>query len=164
MIRQVDPTDLSAVTDIYNYYVANTVVSLEETPRSLKQIEQRLQKVASAGLPWLVAEEKQEILGYAYAVPWNTREAYRHTAEVSVYLSPSHTGKGIGSLLYEALFTALKAQSFHVVIGGITLPNPASTQLHEKFGMTKTAHFTEVGYKFGAWHDVGYWQINLDAH
>lgn len=163
MIRQILPADLNTVNEIYNYYVTNTVVSLEENPPTLKQIEHRLGKVTSAGLPWLVAEEKNEILGYAYASTWNTREAYKHTAEVSVYLSPSHTGKGIGSLLYEALFADLKALSFHVLIGGITVPNPASTKLHEKFGMTKVAHFGEVGYKFGAWHDVGYWQINLNA-
>ena len=75
MIRQILPADLNAVNEIYNYYVTNTVVSLEENPPTLKQIEHRLGKVTSAGLPWLVAEEKNEILGYAYASTWNTREA-----------------------------------------------------------------------------------------
>ncbi len=162
MIRPIDPTDFKAIADIYNYYIANTVISFEEAPLSLTQVEQRVEKVTSTGLPWLVAEERKEILGYAYAGPWNTRGAYKHTAEVSVYLSPTHVAKGIGTLLYEALFKRLNELSFHVVIGGVTLPNPASSRLHEKLGMTKTAHFSEVGYKFGAWHDVGYWQVTLD--
>ena len=163
MIRPIDPNDLKAVADIYNYYIANSVISFEEAPLSMEQIEQRVEKITSIGLPWFVIEENNEILGYAYAGSWNTREAYKYTVEVSVYLSPQHRAKGIGTLLYQALFKRLRELSFHVVIGGITLPNPASSRLHEKFGMTKTAHFSEVGYKFGTWHDVGYWQVTLDT-
>jgi L-amino acid N-acyltransferase YncA len=162
MIRPIEPDDLNAVADIYNYYIANTVISFEEAPLSREQIEQRVKKITSAGLPWFIVEENKEILGYAYADHWNKRRAYRNTVEVSVYLSPKYCAKGLGTLLYQALFKRLKELSFHVVIGGVTLPNPASCRLHEKFGMTKIAHFSEVGYKFGAWHDVGYWQVTLD--
>ena len=67
-------------------------------------------------------------------------------------------GRGAGSGLYHALFSALKESSVHIVIGGIALPNEASVALHEKMGMKKVAHFNEVGFKFGEWIDVGYWQ------
>jgi len=108
-----------------------------------------------------VVEEDGLVCGYAYATQWNKRAAYRKTAEVSVYLSHLATGKGLGSRLYEALFTQLREKQLHIVIGGVTLPNPASIALHEKFGMKKVAHFEQVGYKFGQWLDVGYWQVSL---
>ncbi|PID45615.1 MAG: hypothetical protein CSB47_08185 [Proteobacteria bacterium] len=84
------------------------------------------------------------------------------TVEVSIYLSHQITSRGLGTQLYNALFSSLREKSVHIVIGGITLPNAASIALHEKFGMEKVAHFKEVGYKFGKWLDVGYWQVKLD--
>jgi phosphinothricin acetyltransferase len=70
-------------------------------------------------------------------------------------------GKGLGTALYQALFTQLKDDGYHAAIAGITLPNPASINLHEKLGLRKVGHFKQVGYKFGRWLDVGYWQSNL---
>ena len=86
-----------------------------------------------------------------------------HTVESTVYLSRLSISKGWGTKLYTALFTELKKMSIHVVIGGITLPNEASIGLHENFGMQKVAHFKEVGYKGGKWHDGGDWQVELNA-
>jgi phosphinothricin acetyltransferase len=108
-----------------------------------------------------VAEIQNEVAGYAYASQWRSRSAYRYTAESTVYLDPVHTGKGIGNALYKDLIERLKAMGIHVVMGVITLPNPPSIALHEKLGFKKAAHFVEVGYKFGRWLDVGYWQLNL---
>ena len=76
----------------------------------------------------------------------------------AVYLAPDLVGRGLGTKLYEVLLAQLKEKGFHAVIGGIALPNPASIALHEKFGMKKVAHFKEVGFKFGKWIDVGYWE------
>jgi L-amino acid N-acyltransferase YncA len=89
------------------------------------------------------------------------RCAYRYSVESTVYLDPSFTGKGVGTRLYERLLASLRASGIHVVIGGIALPNPRSVAFHEKFGLTKAAHFNEVGFKFGEWIDVGYWQARL---
>jgi L-amino acid N-acyltransferase YncA len=97
-------------------------------------------------------------MGYAYAQPWKGRSAYRYSVEVSVYLDHQITQQGIGSRLYGELFQILAERGFHAVIGGVTLPNPVSVRLHEKFGFEKVAHFKEVGYKFGKWIDVGYWE------
>jgi L-amino acid N-acyltransferase YncA len=82
----------------------------------------------------------------------------RFSAEVTVYVEPGHARRGIGSKLYTRLFPILQTRGIHAVIGGIALPNEASVALHEKFGMRKVAHFTEVGFKFDRWIDVGYWQ------
>lgn len=162
MIRPVTPADLPALAAIYNHYILNTIISFEEQPVSAEELGSRVAKVHSAGLPWLVAEDNGELLGYAYAGPWHARSAYRHTVEISVYLADLHCGKGWGTELYEALFVILRKLPVHTVIGGIALPNAASIALHEKFGMQQAAHYRETGYKFGQWIDVGYWQVMLD--
>jgi phosphinothricin acetyltransferase len=161
MIHPITPNDIEAVTAIYNYYITNTIVSFEEESISTNEMNQRVHSVLSSGFPWLVAEQADEIIGYAYANRWNVRTAYKYSAEVTVYLSNLNTLNGWGTKLYDELFTELKAMSIHTVIGGISLPNPASVALHEKCGMTKVAHYKEVGYKFNKWIDVGYWQGEL---
>jgi len=163
MIRAATESDVQVISDIYNYYIANTVVTFEELPVSQNDILERIKKITDSSLPWLVAEDAGAVIGYAYAGKWNVRSAYRHTVESTVYLSHSTVAKGWGTKLYTALFDTLRQKSIHTVIGGITIPNPASIALHEKFGMKKVAHFSEVGHKFGKWLDVGYWQTELKA-
>lgn len=161
MIRDAKRQDASEIANIYNYYVTNTVVTFEEAPVSVADMSQRIQETLTIGLPWLVAENDNEIVGYAYASKWKGRCAYRYSVEVTVYLSHLATSQGWGSQLYQQLFKQLKQTSVHAAIGGIALPNDASIALHEKFGMKKVAHFEEVGFKFNQWVDVGYWQIKL---
>jgi len=159
MIRFINKQDTEKVTEIYNYYIAETVITFEEEQVSFDDMSSRIEKIAMDDLPWLVAEDDNgTIIGYAYASKWRERFSYRFSVEVTVYLAAEVTQRGVGSQLYQRLFTELKALSIHSVIGGITIPNEASIALHEKFGMTKVAHFTEIGYKFKQWLDVGYWQ------
>lgn len=161
-IRPVTDQDLDAIVAIYNYYIEETVISYEEKALSRKEMAVRIKRVLDAGYPWLVAEESDEVLGYCYAYLWSPRTAYRHTAEITVYLHKDATGRGLGTGLYHALFDALKQKQVRVVIGGIGFPNPASVVLHQKMGLKKVAHFDNVGYKFGQWLDVGYWQGDLE--
>jgi len=163
MIREATENDAEAIVEIYNYYIRNTVVTFEETEVDATDFIARINKVQNSGYSWIVAIDNEQVVGYAYSSKWNERTAYRNTAEVSVYLSHTAISKGWGTKLYEALFTGLRNKDIHVVIGGITLPNPASVALHEKFGMEKVAHFKEVGFKFNTWLDVGYWQVRINA-
>lgn len=164
MIRPAQPADAGEIADIYNHYISATVVTFEEVPVSPEAIGDRIRETQAADLPWLVAlDEAGNLVGFAYASKWNGRCAYRFAVEITVYLSPGLTARGWGTRLYEALFAELRRRSMHVVIGGISLPNPASIALHEKFGMRKVAHFAEVGFKFGRWIDVGYWQGMLEG-
>lgn len=158
MIRKAIKTDCQSIAKIYNHYIENTVITFEETQLSSNDIANRIDKINALHLPWLVAEENDEVIGYAYAAPWKERTAYRFSVEVTVYLAEQVTAKGWGSQLYESLFAELRSLPVHTAIAGITLPNPASVALHEKFGMKKSAHFSEIGYKFDRWLDVGYWQ------
>lgn len=163
MIRDAVKSDSEAIANIYNYYIEHTDISFEETPVSGSDIERRIESVQGAGLPWMVAMEDDAVVGYAYATKWKERSAYRFSVEASVYLSHQMHGRGLGAKLYETIFARLKENGIHTVIGGITLPNPASVALHEKMGMRKVAHFEKVGFKFNQWHDVGYWQLSLNT-
>lgn len=160
MIRHAKESDGAAIAVIYNHYIEKTVVTFEESLVSGEEMGSRIRGITE-GLPWLVLEEHDCVLGYAYAGRWHGRCAYRFSAEITVYLDHESGGKGYGSLLYERLLADLRAQKFHVVIGGVALPNPASVALHEKFGFKKVAHYEEVGFKFDQWIDVGYWQLIL---
>jgi phosphinothricin acetyltransferase len=160
-IRPAEPSDAAAIAEIYNHYIAETTVTFEEEPVAAEEIARRIEEIRSASLPWLVAEEGGLVVGYAYATRWKPRSAYRFSVEVTVYTTPGHAGRGIGSKLYGELFPRLEARNVHAVMGGIALPNEASVALHEKFGMRRVAHFEEVGFKFGRWIDVGYWQRTL---
>jgi len=161
MIRDATSSDAAALAAIYNHYILHSVITFEEAALGVDEMAKRVDKVQSAGHAWLVAEENARIVGYAYAAKWHERAAYRHTVEVSVYLAEDARSRGWGTRLYEALFATLRERSVHVAIGGIALPNAASVAIHEKFGMQKVAHFHQVGYKFGQWIDVGYWQVLL---
>jgi len=161
MIRPALPADAEAIARIYNYYILNTVVTFEEQIVTAQAMVDRLEEVGSDSLPWLVAEAPGSVIGYAYASRWKERSAYRYSVESTIYLDPAAYRAGFGSQLYAALLEVLRWQNVHVVIGGVALPNEASIRLHEKFGFRKVAHFEEVGFKFGRWVDVGYWQLIL---
>ena len=121
----------------------------------------RIHEVLSAGLPFLVVESGGEVVGYAHASKWKGRCAYRFSVEVSAYIHHGAVGHGFGSALYQELCPRLADKGVHALIGGIALPNDASIRLHEKFGFRQVARFPEVGFKFGCWVDVGYWQLIL---
>jgi phosphinothricin acetyltransferase len=161
LIRNATQADAQAIVDIYNHYVLNTSISFEEGAVSVQEMVGRIAEVASNDLPWLVMETEGEVVGYAYASKWKGRCAYRFSVETSVYLAHGVGRRGLGSELYKTLMAQLKDKGFHAAIGGIALPNPASVALHEKFGMAKVAHFKDVGFKFGQWIDVGYWECLL---
>jgi L-amino acid N-acyltransferase YncA len=160
MIRSCRPSDASQICEIYNHYVRETVVTFEEVPVTGVDMAERIRQVIDR-LPWVVWEQDASIIGYAYAVPWKTRSAYRFAVESTVYISAPFARRGIGTRLYRALIDDLQRRKVHCVIGGIALPNPASVAMHEKLGFVKVAEFTEVGWKFGQWIDVGYWEMIL---
>ena len=158
MIRPVALTDAEQICAIYNYYVENTVVTFEEKPVSPSEMSQRIKKVTSS-LPWLVSELDGQVCGYAYATHYRTRAAYKFTVESSLYLAPDRIGQGLGTELLSALLDELRERKLHCVIAGISLPNPASVALSEKFGFRKVAELIEVGWKQDRWVDVGYWEL-----
>ncbi len=160
MIRRVRTKDVEDICNLYNYYVAKSIVTFEEQPVGTGEIARRIENIAK-DFPWFVYEDKGKIVGYAHASRWKARSAYRFAVEGTVYVDPDCMGRKIGFKVYERLIQELRKLSFHTVMGGIALPNDASIALHEKLGFEKVAHFKEVGQKFGKWIDVGYWELLL---
>ncbi len=163
LIRSAVAADADAIVGIYNHYVTRTIVAMEEEPVSAADMRRRINDVLSGPLPWLVAEQAGSLAGFAYAGKWRTRSGYRFAAEVTAYVAPGRSRRGIGSALYRDLLAGLRERSVHTVMGGIALPNEASVALHEKCGFRKVAHFEQVGFKFNQWIDVGYWQLGMPS-
>ena len=161
MIRSATSADAESVCAVYNPYVLETAVTFEEEAVSAAEMSRRIDSIVGSGLPYLAYEDAGRVLGYAYASKWRERSAYRFSVESTVYLRGEARGRGVGSRLYARLLEELRGRKIHAVMGGIALPNQASVALHEKFGFRKIAHFSEVGYKFGAYVDVGYWELIL---
>jgi phosphinothricin acetyltransferase len=160
MIRNIEIKDLQRVCDIYNHYVLTTNASFEVDPVPVEEMESRVLEFTSS-YPWLVYEEDGEVVGFCYASKWKPRPAYRYTTEVTIYLDKDHLSSGIGKLLYQELFSQLKALGIHSMIATIAIPNEKSTRLHESFGFKQVGQFKDMGNKFGEWIDVGYWQCML---
>lgn len=159
-IRVARPEDASEIQAIYAPVVAGTSISFEEVPPSVEEMQQRIVS-ALATYPYLVAVSGDKILGYAYASQHRARAAYRWAVDVTVYIAETERRSGVGRSLYSALIPVLQHLGFRSAYAGISLPNPGSVGLHEKMGFTHIGTFPEVGYKHGAWHDVGYWRLKL---
>jgi len=160
-IRPASATDAARICAIYNHYIATTTISFEEELVQEPDMARRIADLTEAGLPWLVLTLDGAVSGYAYATKWRARAAYRHSVESSVYLDPEIHAQGWGSRLYRSLIEELRVRGLRTVIAGIAQPNERSVALHERLGFRKVAHFAEVGFKFGRWVDVGYWQMSL---
>ncbi len=167
-VRPGVESDLGALTDIYNHYVRETPITFdtavfspeERRPWLLSHPEDgpyRL-KVAVDGT---FQGNSQRILGYATSSPYRTRPAYSTSVAVTIYLAPDAGGRGIGTLLYKALFEALAAEDVHRAYAGIAQPNEASTRLHERFGFRHVGTLREVGRKFGRYWDVAWYEKEL---
>lgn len=160
MIRDVILSDAKRIHEIYNKYIKKSKATFQEQPVSLEEVKAQIQRIVK-DFPWIVYQEEDQIVGYTYADKWKEKTAYRYTVETSIYLDPEYLGKGIGSELKGAMIQELKERDFHCVISAISLPNPASIAMCEKFGFQKVGQLREIGYKFDEWIDVGYWQLLL---
>jgi L-amino acid N-acyltransferase YncA len=160
-IRDADPqSDAAACAAIYAPHVEGSPVSFEERAPDAGEMARRIERYA-AGHAWLVAEREGEVVGYAYATAFNERPAYRWSANVSVYVGQGARGQGVGRALYEALFARLRERGLRMACAGITLPNEASVGLHEGLGFEPVGVNREIGWKQGAWRDVGWYQLEL---
>ncbi|MBT0667828.1 N-acetyltransferase family protein [Novosphingobium profundi] len=157
VLRGAGPHDAAACAAIYAPFVADTIVSFEtEAPDAAEMASRIAANAATHG--WLVAEVGGELAGYAYGAPHRARQAYASSCDVTVYVDPRFARQGIGRALYGALLPALKARGLHAAFAGIALPNVGSVGLHEAMGFVPVGIYREVGWKLGAWRDVGWWQ------
>jgi L-amino acid N-acyltransferase YncA len=163
-LRGARRADAEEIARIYGPYVSYSAISFELEPPSAGIMAERLD-AAGSSYPWLVAAGPRGLLGYAYGGPHRGRPAYRFSVEVSVYLDESARGHGLGRRLMTALLGDLTSRGFNTALAGTTLPNPASIALFKSLKFDQIGVFRRVGFKFGAWHDVSWWQKALrDGH
>jgi phosphinothricin acetyltransferase len=162
VIRLAGPADAEQVQAIYAP-ACLTAVSFEAAPPSVEEMRRRILDTLPHW-PWLVCDDAGTIQGYVYAGRHRERTAYRWSVDVSVYVRADIRRRGVGRALYTSLFQLLAVQGFVNAYAGIALPNPASVGLHEAVGFWPVGIYRQVGYKNGAWHDVGWWQRPLGPH
>ena len=162
LIRPALEGDLGSLNDLYNHYVRETPITFDIEPITMDQRRTWFGHYDVVGRHrLLVAVEDDRLLGYATSGPWNTRRAYETSVETSIYLAPDATGRSIGTALYARLFEELDGEDVHRAYGGMTIPNPASIALHERFGFERVAYFSEQGRKFGRYWDVAMYEKPL---
>ena len=163
LIRVVAERDAQAIAGIYAPAITDAVISFELSPPDAEEMSRRILAIQPQ-YPWLVYEESKTVLGYVYASVHNERAAYRWSVDVTVYIRHDAHRRGIGGALYTALFEILVLQGYRTACAGITLPNTASVQMHAAMGFKEVGVYHDVGYKFGKWHDVGWYERPLAEH
>ena len=160
-LRIATPNDARAIADIYAPVVRDTTISFELEPPTVDEMRTRISGTLER-LPWLVCLDSDgAVNGYAYASKHRERAAYQWAVDTTVYVRADFRGQGVGKKIYAALLTELTQLGYFQAFAGIALPNAGSIALHESSGFTALGVYRNVGWKLGAWHDVGWWQKNL---
>jgi phosphinothricin acetyltransferase len=160
LVRPARVTDANEIQSIYAPVVQNSAISFEYEPPSREEMAARIETTLPS-YPYLVAEADGRVVGYAYSSSHAARAAYRWSVNASAYVDPRHHRRGVGRSLYAAMLHILRRQGFHSAFAGIALPNEKSIGLHEAMGFRHLGVYREVGFKLGAWHDVGWWRLGL---
>jgi L-amino acid N-acyltransferase YncA len=164
VVRPAVPADIAQIAAIYAHYVTTSLVTFEEVPPAAADWRRRLDDLAGLNLPFLVAEAAApgSVGGYAYATPWRPKPAYRHTVEDTVYVSPAHTGLGLGGALLGALLADCERAGARQVVAVIAdTGSDASVALHRRCGFWQAGRLTSVGRKHGRWIDTVLMQREL---
>jgi L-amino acid N-acyltransferase YncA len=156
-VRTARAEDAAEIQAIYAPIGEQTPISFETEPPTVVEMAERIVSTLKT-YPYVVADRDGTVLGYAYASAHRTRRAYGTSVDVTCYVAERGRRQGIGRALYADLLAALASAGYHAAVAGITLPNAASVGLHEAMGFEKVGVYREIGFKLGAYHDVGWWQ------
>jgi phosphinothricin acetyltransferase len=159
-IRIATAADARAIAAIHAPYVLETAISFEETPPEPAEMAARMAAILEI-YPYLVFDDGERVLGYAYGSQHRSKPAYRWSVETTVYVDGQAQRRGIGRALYAELLDLLARQGFHSAFAGIVLPNEKSVGLHEAMGFSYLGTFAEIGFKFGKLQDLGWWRRTL---
>ncbi len=164
-VRAAAVADLPSITEIHNHYVLHTHITFDVEPwRTAERLSWFHEHSGEGRYRILVArDDGGAVLGYTCTGRFRAKDAYDTTVEATIACRPEHTGRGIGKLLYDALFTAIADQDIHRIVAAVAQPNPASNRLHERFGFKPIGLFSEVGRKFGKYWDVLWMERPLNA-
>ncbi|MHB8127698.1 MAG: GNAT family N-acetyltransferase [Mobilitalea sp.] len=162
-IRLAVENDSVSLLNIYGEFIRDTAVTFETVVPSVLEFSKRIRDVLEDS-PWLVCELNGENIGYAYASKHRERAAYQWSVDVTVYVNPLYHRKHIATALYTALIELLKIQGYYSAYSGISLPNLKSEAFHESFDFKPVGVFHNVGYKFGEWRDVKWFELTISKH
>ena len=160
MIRIAEERDAAQIAEIYRPYVEKTAITFEEEAPGAAEMAAKIHKVGPV-FPFLVLEDRGEVIGYAYATQYRERAAYRWSLEDSLYLREDARGMGLGALLLKALIELLRELGYVKIYAVITPPNPASVALHARFGFTQLCRFEDTAFKLGAWQAIDWLELSL---
>jgi len=154
----------AAILAIFNEAIEHSTALYDYRARTPAMMEAWFDAKERAGYPVIgVIDDADQLLGFGSYGPFRAWPAYKYTLEHSLYVERSHRGQGIGRLLLTELIAAAKRQDIHTLIGGIDSQNAASIALHRRLGFEQCAHIRQVGFKFGRWLDLQFYQLVLDT-
>ena len=159
-VRLATRDDGAACAAIYRPYVERTPVSFELRPPAAEEMAARIERTLER-TPWMVVEVDGIVRAYAYGSRHRERAAYDWTVETTVYVDEAFRGRGLGRAAMAALLDILRRQGFHLVVAGVTTPNPGSIALHRALGFERIGGFDAIGWKRGAWHGVDWFGLEL---
>jgi L-amino acid N-acyltransferase YncA len=162
-IRLATEADCAAILEIYAPFITDTFITFEYEVPTVTEFCKRITNIQRK-YPYLICEINGSIVGYAYASQYKERAAYDWSADFSIYINPKYHGRRIGKALYFALFELLTLQGYYNIYAGIALPNIKSESLHQAFGFKPIGVYHNVGYKFGSWHDVKWFELKIQDH
>lgn len=159
-IRDVKATDYPQILEIYNYYIINTTINFEQDPITILQLSKKIDNI-KLKYPFIVLEENNQIIGYAYLSTFNSRSSYDITADLAIYLKPKIKSNGYGTLLLKEIENLAKKKNIKNIISIITEENENSINFHKKHGFKEVGALSKVGYKFNRLLSIYYYQKTL---
>ena len=161
MIRNIEEKDIPIILDWYNWYIKNSTATFETEELTLNEFKQRVHTIIEKD-PWIILEENDKPVGYAYYSDFNSRQAYACTVDLAIYLDPNACHRGYGKTLMKEMIDIARKYGYKNIVSLVTTGNIASEKLHERFGFVKKATFEEIGYKHNQWLAVSYYYLQLE--
>ena len=162
MIRSIEEKDIPVILDWYNWYIRNSTATFETEELTLNEFKQRVHKITEK-YPWIILEENDKPVGYAYYSDFNSRQAYACTVDLAIYLDPNSCHHGYGKTRMKERIDIARKAGYKNIVSLVTAGNIASEKLHERFGFAKKATFEEIGYKHNQWLAVSYYYLQLEG-
>jgi phosphinothricin acetyltransferase len=160
-IRHAEPGDASAIADVWNPVIRDTLVTFNSVERSADEIAAMIDETRAQGHAWLVVTEEGRLIGFASFSQFRKGVGYARTMEHTVILAPQAWGRGIGRRLMDALAEEARTRGMHSLIGGVSAANAAGIDFHARIGFTEVGRLPEIGWKFGRWLDLVLMQKRL---
>jgi phosphinothricin acetyltransferase len=163
-VIECDVSHSASILSILNDAIVNSTALYDYKPRTPEMMDAWFDAKRRGNFPVIgVVREDSQLMGFASYGTFRAFPAYKYTVEHSLYVARPYRGQGLGKLLLETIIQRARSQDYHVLVGGIDSTNTASIALHERLGFERVATMPQVGFKFGRWLDLYFYQLKLDT-